>query len=126
MQVGSITSGNVASAVWSAAIRGLTTMGGGVVQAVQQNGAVAGGTTTSFSTSASRTNVMTLAAKAGAAGTCVQQYFDGTNTFTCQTVTAGNQALFPLFLNTNLCYGKLQNNDGTNAVVLCFTIFAFQ
>lgn len=126
MQVGSITSGNVASAVWSASIRGLTTMGGAVIQAVNQNGAIAGGTTGTFSTSSGRTNFMTMALKAGAAGTAVQQYYDGTNTFTAQTITAGNQALLPILLNTSAVYSKVQNNDGTNAIIVCFTILVFQ
>lgn len=113
MNFGAPTGAVISNFVWTASTRSLTNLGCGVVvNSINQSLAASG--TASFSPGGALFRMQTVGLKAGAAGTFVASFSDGTNLFQIISVASGQTGAVPFASGTVQGFVSIKNNDAAN------------
>jgi hypothetical protein len=115
MRITGLSGLGVGIGVWTNTGRTLTSLFPPLVMTTSINQTLAASAAVNFQPSAGTSYLVSLGAKAGAAGTLSYYMNDGTNIYLLGNVIAGSNGAFMMAIATNTCYVELVNNDATNA-----------
>lgn len=125
MNFASPTSGSIATSVWSAAPRALSTAFGPLTAAHTLNQTLAAATAFTFTAGASHMRFMQVSFQCGAAGAVVIQTNDGTRNYQASSTAANGQGVSPLFMLDASLQVVLSNNDAVNPIPYAYMILDF-